>query len=581
MDTDDGTHCPYPHPGSGQKAASGGLVTEARDDVTVQEIGGRRVKRAIHLTTVLVLLCSVLACASKDSDSSAPGTGGGILHADFSATPRSGDPPLEVQFTNTSSGKAATFFWDFGDGATSAEENPAHTYSTEGSYTVTLAIAGPGGSDTETKVAYITCGNPPGPTVDFEGTPTSGDAPLTVDFIDLTTGSNVHAWEWGFGDGETSTDRNPTHTYAAPGTYDVSLAATDDNGSLSLTKPGYVEVTDGGGSSLVISPSPHKPAGTDAAVEKALAYLDARGGLWPTSNGEEFGQLVITAFCGLALMASGSTPDSGPYKDSIKTAADHLAANIDFDGSHWGSLDQSNWIRTIGPLFLAEAYHASGNTTYKKALQKAATLLADGQEPSWGYGHGPHVVCYNGYLEITVMSNYAIMAMGLAKACGCSVDQTALENAVNYLPKSTLTSGGVAYAHNYLVDAHPCRTGGAIMALNLSTFPESSYAGLESKMTTFLQGTMSYIPYGHGSGAMGYLNGALGCLCAGQNTWDNYVKGFFARILSTQRSDGSFPAFDGEPGANSDPGVGIYYTTGINTLILQLDLNNLHFLRGR
>jgi hypothetical protein len=339
-------------------------------------------------------------------------------------------------------------------------------------------------------------------------------------------------------------------------------------------------VSDGGGSAT-INPSAYKPAGTDAAVQKALAYLDVKGGLWPTSNGEEFGQLVITAFCGLALMASGSTPVSGPYKDSIKTAADHMAANITFDGSHWGSLDQSNWIRTIGSLFLAEAYHASGDTTYKDALQSAATLVADAQEPSFGYGHGPHVVCYRGYLEIEVMSNWAIMAMGCAKACGCSVDQTALTNAVNYLPKCTLTNGSVVYAHNYMADAHPCRTGGAIMALNLSTFPESSYADLESSMISFLQGTMGYIPYGHGSGAMGYVNGALGCLCAGQATWDAYVNGFFARILSQQRTDGSFPAFDGEPGANSDPGVGIYYTTGINTLILQLDLNNLHFLRGR
>jgi PKD repeat protein len=417
------------------------------------------------------------------------------------------------------------------------------------------------------------------PVADFTASPRSGDSPLAVEFIDLSTGNNVYAWSWDFGDGAISTDRNPTRTYTSPGTYDVTLTATDDTGTNSLTKPAYINVTDGNG--LTISPSAYKPAGTSTTVQKALEYLDAAGGKWPTYKGEKTGQLVITAFCGLALMASGSTPISGPYKDSIKTAADHMAANITYDGTDMGIWNQSNWHITIGSVFLAEAYKGSGDASYKNALQAAANMVAAAQEPSCGYAHAPGLVCWLGYKECEILSNWAIMAMGTAEACGCSVDQTTLLAAVNYLPKCTLTSGAVIYSHSLIRDPSPCRTGSAIMALNLSGLPESSYGSLESIMISYLKSNLSQVPYGHASGSMGYLGGVLGCLCAGQETWDEYVVRFFQRILDHQNANGSFPAFDGDPGANQDSQVGIYYMTGINALILQLDLGNLCFLAGR
>jgi len=75
--------------------------------------------------------------------------------ADFSASPTSGKLPLSVVFANTSTGNITSITWDFGDGSTSTSENPTHTYSSAGSYTVQLTVSGPGGSDTETKTDYI------------------------------------------------------------------------------------------------------------------------------------------------------------------------------------------------------------------------------------------------------------------------------------------------------------------------------------------------------------------------------------------------------------------------------------------
>jgi len=75
--------------------------------------------------------------------------------AAFSASPTSGVIPLEVSFTDKSTGTIDTWSWDFGDGATSTEQNPTHTYRVYGNYTVTLTVSGSKGSDTETKVNYI------------------------------------------------------------------------------------------------------------------------------------------------------------------------------------------------------------------------------------------------------------------------------------------------------------------------------------------------------------------------------------------------------------------------------------------
>jgi PKD repeat protein len=77
------------------------------------------------------------------------------VEARFTARPTSGLAPLEVTFTNTSRGDYAESLWDFGDGETSTEINPTHTYTVVNFYTVTLSVNGPGGSDTETKPRYI------------------------------------------------------------------------------------------------------------------------------------------------------------------------------------------------------------------------------------------------------------------------------------------------------------------------------------------------------------------------------------------------------------------------------------------
>jgi serine protease len=93
----------------------------------------------------------------------------------------------------------------------------------------------------DANAALASIGSNP-PVAAFSGTPLTGTAPLTVTFTDASTNSPT-SWYWSFGDGGTSTAKNPTYVYAAAGTYSVSLTATNAYGSNTLTKSGYITVS--------------------------------------------------------------------------------------------------------------------------------------------------------------------------------------------------------------------------------------------------------------------------------------------------------------------------------------------------
>ena len=162
------------------------------------------------------------------------------LAAAFTASPTSGLAPLAVTFTDASTGGPTAWLWNFGDGGTSTGQNPVHTYSSAGIYTVTLTASNADGEDTETKTNLITVLTPP--MAAFTANITEGDAPLAVQFTDQSTGT-VTAWAWDFGDGSTSTVQNPIHIYESPGNYSVTLTASNAFGTSTLTKPDYIRVT--------------------------------------------------------------------------------------------------------------------------------------------------------------------------------------------------------------------------------------------------------------------------------------------------------------------------------------------------
>jgi len=163
--------------------------------------------------------------------------------AAFTGSPVSGNAPLAVDFTNQTTGGATSYLWNFGDGTTGGATDPHHVYSSPGQYSVTLIASGPDGTDVEYKPQYVTVTSQ-ALTANFNATPRQGASPLTVAYTDTSTGG-ASSWSWNFGDGSTSTQRHPTHVYAAPGDYTVTLTVGSGGASDAETKPAYVTVGSG------------------------------------------------------------------------------------------------------------------------------------------------------------------------------------------------------------------------------------------------------------------------------------------------------------------------------------------------
>jgi PKD repeat protein len=139
--------------------------------------------------------------------------------------PESGFAPLDIELVTHAHGSVGdlSYEWDFGDGAVSNERQPRHTYRATGEWPIRLVVRGGGSSAMCTSIVDIfgelgaSC----------EASPPSGSAPLTVKLTSNASGGDgSYTYLWTFGDGSSSTKRNPTHTYEAGGTYRAHLRVT-------------------------------------------------------------------------------------------------------------------------------------------------------------------------------------------------------------------------------------------------------------------------------------------------------------------------------------------------------------------
>jgi len=163
------------------------------------------------------------------------------INVSFAATPSVVCTGQPITFTNTSVPNAATANWNFGDGNTSTTISPVYTYTAAGTYTVTLSATD----------ANTCAGNSTGivtvnqtPAVAFTAdTMVACSTPFPVTFTNTSTGATTYNWH--FGDGNTSASTNPSNIYTAPGTYTVTLTATNSSGTCkdSVVKNSYIIIS--------------------------------------------------------------------------------------------------------------------------------------------------------------------------------------------------------------------------------------------------------------------------------------------------------------------------------------------------
>jgi PKD repeat protein len=143
--------------------------------------------------------------------------------------------------TNTTPG-ATSYYWDFGDGNTSTEQNVYYTWNITGTYSVNHSFSNGLSTSWNNKSDYVVVGTSvTKPAAAFNGTPSLGANPLTEFFTDVSANTPTE-WYWMFGDGTTSTDQNPSHTYTKSGFFTVNFSATNVAGTDWMNRTNFVMV---------------------------------------------------------------------------------------------------------------------------------------------------------------------------------------------------------------------------------------------------------------------------------------------------------------------------------------------------
>ena len=330
----------------------------------------RRFLAVLCLLGAAVLVAG--ACTPPGGPGNTPPT------AVITASPTFGAPPLEVILSASNStdvgGSIASYLWDLGDGNTSGLEDLTHTYTTEGTYTVTLTVTDNlGKTDTDTVDIVVSSNQPP--TVTASADVTSGLAPLTVSFTSSASDPDgtIASVEWDFGDGATSTDADPAHVYANPGTYAATVTATDDQGAVTSDS---MTIT------VSANQAPTAAASADATSGKAPLTVNFDGSAssdpdnlivaydWNFGEGPDVGGVA----------PSHTYASSGSYTVTL-TVTDELGAT---DSTTLTILVADN----VAPLANIQATPTSGHAPLEVHFDGTTSTDADGSIVSYDWAFG-------------------------------------------------------------------------------------------------------------------------------------------------------------------------------------------------
>ena len=295
-------------------------------------------------------------------------------------TPDGTKAPLGVLFSSVGSvdndGTIATYKWDFGDGtAISNAANPAHLYTTAGTYAATLTVTDNEGA-TDVKTVTVNVGPPNvAPVAAATATPTSGRAPLTVAFSSAGSSDSdgtISTYSWNFGDGTpVDNNPNPSHTYA-PGTWTATLTVTDNNGA-SASVPVTIHSTVNHAPTAVASGTP-----TSGLAPLTVAFNSAL-------SSDSDGTIVSRVWD----FGDGSPTDSSVSPSHIYGAGNHVAT-LTVTDNEGGTSSATVSVHANGvPVAVASADVTAGNGPL--AVQFTGSGSTDDvsiASYSWNFGDG-------------------------------------------------------------------------------------------------------------------------------------------------------------------------------------------------
>jgi len=147
----------------------------------------------------------------------------------------------DVRFQDRSSdtgGSIVNWSWDFGDGTKSYDQHPLHVFNAIGTYTVTLRVIDNDGMNDSSNKSITIYESNKAPVADFIFSPDPAFVDQTVSFIDRSKDDDgyIRSWNWLFGDGTSSNQQHPQHTYTKSGTYEIQLSVIDDDGAIHSTR---------------------------------------------------------------------------------------------------------------------------------------------------------------------------------------------------------------------------------------------------------------------------------------------------------------------------------------------------------
>lgn len=285
------------------------------------------------------------------------------LASAFTFSPANPTTNDTIAFADQSTGGVTSWRWVFGDGQQSTAQNPTKRYSTAGTYSVTLTAFRNSESSTTTQTINVTNPIPVTPTIaaNFDFAPSSPVAGTSVSFTDRSTGSPT-TWSWSFGDGRTSMLQHPTITWSAPGTYTVTLTASNGGNSGTFSKP----VT-------VVQTAPHRSLISAAAQTNGLG-----GTTWRTElslfNAGDNGATVTLLF----IPGAGGSMISRSLFLSPKQSATYANTLLDLFGVPNGAgavAVEATSAGSTAQLRVSSRTYTDGATgTYGQAVPEVASL---------------------------------------------------------------------------------------------------------------------------------------------------------------------------------------------------------------